>query len=749
MAMQKGPLNPIESLARVYRGRADKSSRPKPSAKQGLSSEAKTTKPVRKAAPKPAVKQGRDYGTEADSLLNEWLERHECISNEEIARIFYEAGRLLPYRRSLRADITTRLLFFAIADLDQHATLEGEADLLSRASALFRKNAATYQDEHQAYFTSPAEAGPVPRSFPPLSMSSNVERLLEAAVARARQRESTVGVLEAADLLDVFPGESSKAKILMEALDISQDALGAVVRAKNERVTTHADEPADFDELGRQAFADILADRIREARESSVGDEPSAFIVHLHGPWGSGKSSVLNFLETNLAERPNPWIVVRFNAWRDQRLQPPWWRLITTIYSGARAQLGWRAPWLWLRWLMWRIRADYVPLIAVLLAAAILLALIWVTGSPFGRPTSNTGAASPAWFDSLVKLAPVAITLVGAIYLGSRALALGSRRAAQAYADLKDDPYRPIARLFNGLVAAIKRPVVVFIDDLDRCDSKYVVELLEGIQTLMRGAAVTYVVAADRKWICSSFEQRYAGFSPPIGECGRPLGYLFLDKLFQISAAIPQIPSDVRNTYWKRLLSSTPLDPNKQASTKKQEQAKAERAAAGLARQEDLQRLVTEAEASGDEIRIQAVRAACAKRITSPKAALHTEHRLQACARLLEPNPRAMKRLVNAYAMHQATLLLAGHEAAAGPLARWTILELRWPLLADFLATRPECLDCLANPLKEGELPYVPGGLRPLFGDTLVREVIGDASDEDHLNTEVVKSILGAVQGDR
>jgi hypothetical protein len=168
-----------------------------------------------------------------------------------------------------------------------------------------------------------------------------------------------------------------------------------------------------------------------------------------------------------------------------------------------------------------------------------------------------------------------------------------------------------------------------------------------------------------------------------------------------------------------------------------------------LSRQEDLQALVQKATETGDEVRIQAVRAACAKRISSPDAVVHTEHRLQPFASLLEPNPRAMKRLVNAYAMHQATLLLAGRDTRAGALARWTILELRWPLLADFLALRCECVDALHAGLGADELPQVPPSLRCLFGDDLVRNVIGAQPDHDRLTTSTIKNILGAVQGDR
>lgn len=686
----------------------------------------------------------------AVGLLTEWLRSREWAPSDGLSALFAEAGRLLPHKRNHEPLITTRLLFFAVAQLGAQPSDIPEQYLLADVAALFKGRGGLFESLWQEYFerARPGATKPAPSV---IGFSPKVERLLENAIAAASDGLREARLLGTADLLAVFPPEGSKAELLLRSLGVDSGELHRIARTPNERVSTHADEPASYDELGREAFADILAERIFEAWEAGKATKDAgAFIVHLHGPWGSGKSSVLNFLEANLARRPERWIVVKFNAWRDQRLQPPWWRLITTIYADARAQLGWRAPWLWLRWLSWRVRADYVPLIAVILFALLLLSLLWWGSTNFGSEATTAAGGGPSkGFDLLVRLAPLAVTLVGAIYLGSRTLALGSRRAAQTYAELKDDPFRPIAKLFNDLVRAIRRPVVVFVDDLDRCDGKYVVELLEGIQTLMRRSPVTYVVAADRKWICSSFEQRYEGFTKRIGEDGRPLGYLFLDKLFQVSAAIPQIPSDLRDSYWARLLSPEPPDLRKQQAELKEAEKFAREQAGRWTTQEDLQAVVRQAESSGDEVRLQAVRAACAKRISSPQAIRVSEHRLQPFAKYLEPNPRAMKRLVNAFAMHQATLILAGRDTPLGPLARWTILELRWPLLADFLAARPECVDSLRRRLPDGDLPQVPPALRNLFGDSLVQEVIGGEDEEDRLTSVSVESILGAVQGDR
>ncbi len=91
-------------------------------------------------------------------------------------------------------------------------------------------------------------------------------------------------------------------------------------------VPTHADSPASTDQLGREAFAQALAERLRRLHAE---DPHSSFMLQIHGPWGAGKTSLLGFLARELAQdRPGDaqakWIVVHFNAWQHQRIAPPW-----------------------------------------------------------------------------------------------------------------------------------------------------------------------------------------------------------------------------------------------------------------------------------------------------------------------------------------------------------------------------------------------------------------------------------------
>lgn len=504
-----------------------------------------------------------------------------------------------------------------------------------------------------------------------------------------------------------------------------------------EAVRTLADAPALVDSLGRQAFAEVLGARIKEVgatlRDGGAGRD-SSFILHMDGPWGSGKSSILNFLKADLERAEPRWLVVEFNAWRNQDRNPPWWPLISAVGAVVAADRKWyQFPKAWRVWTAWRWRMRWLPLLLAgfLVIALILFALRAAAGSEqgaFGIPKAIA--------DSVGGL--LALIAVGGLGLTTgRRLLFGSANAAESWLQSSSEPFRPIIRLFERLVkAAAPRPVAVFIDDLDRCDSGYVIHLLESIQTLLRSAPVVYIVAGDRKWICSSFEKRYADFCGEIGAPGRPLGYLFLDKVFQLSTSVPQLSAERQGEYWRHLLDRTDA---RSAQAEREERAALEAESAremkGKTRHEDIQQEIEKAEEGS--LKQEALRAAAAKQITSPEAIAAAEHRLQPFAHLLEANPRSMKRLVNAYGLNHARAFLEGRDVSVEALARWTIIELRWPLLADYVGRN-------WREIANGTLRVdaFPAPIRDLLVDLEVRDVIGREGESGRLTLEALKPIL-------
>ncbi len=500
---------------------------------------------------------------------------------------------------------------------------------------------------------------------------------------------------------------------------------------QSDSVPTHADRPAKIDELGRAAFAEALATRIRRLRSGDDGKTKlvGSFVVNIYGRWGSGKTSLLHFLREDL-EKPSAgnkqepgWVVVDFNAWRNQRIGPPWWAVMNSVFTQSRRNL-WknkksRCVWLCLREFWWRAGMRrvliFLGLAGVVVLGGVLNLWDWGFKLIFGETEKST--------DMISGIATVSMLTLGAISAIWRWLRLGCPSRAHKFMEFSKDPMGPLVDHYNCLVKLIKRPIAVFIDDLDRCQVDYVVRLLEGIQTIFVDAPVVYVIASDRRWLCTSFETAYESFSKTVNEPGRPLGHFFLEKTFQMSFPVPRISDTAKKDYLNRLLRVT------QEKTEQEIEDFKLDARQDMATAETEQEIQQRVEESKGTDREQFVRQAAVVKYAEQKIEKRTEHILVPFLDLMTPNPRAMKRLINAFGMNRTTSILAGIDLPTEQLVLWTILDLQWPVLAEYLEQNPEMIEHISA--KKADLPEdIPAELRVLFADDDVRRVIkGDAED--------------------
>lgn len=509
-----------------------------------------------------------------------------------------------------------------------------------------------------------------------------------------------------------------------------------------DRLRAQRDDPAADDNLGRAVFSQVIADNIVDVRQTQSRGFDRAFMVHLDGAWGSGKSSVLLQVEKNLkARKPDPWLVVTFNAWQNQYIDPPWWAVICQIVAQVRGQLhGWRKWHFKAVWLWWKLRNDFAPLVLAALLIGLGLLLLGGERVFVWLGQSSGGEAAPVsqffrWlggflggFGTMKDVVGVLTTVGGLAALG-RSLLFGSAATGQAVEKLRDDPYTPVKHLFARLIAVADRPVLVIIDDLDRCNADYVVSLLETIQTMLRQAPITYLAAGDRKWLTTSFEKRYADFRRSLDGPAKPLGHLFLEKVFQLSVAIPQLGGEAAHRFWQGLVNrSAQATVAEEPSDQQREEARKI-----IADEQSETAFQQQIDAATDPAFKKALLTEAALRVASPEFAGNLESRYARYGLLLERNPRAIKRLVNKLALNISVLFLEARRFTAGPLARWTIIEMRWPILADALRDHPEWLDDFAKADKS---------FANLKDD--VNEVLGtkEAVDEK-LNSAALKQLLG------
>ncbi|MEU1286651.1 DUF2278 family protein [Kitasatospora sp. NPDC005856] len=500
----------------------------------------------------------------------------------------------------------------------------------------------------------------------------------------------------------------------------------------SDRVDWLADTPASEDRLQRRHLARTIATQMHRFRKKEPG---TSLRLHIDGAWGAGKTTLIGLLQEELSKQEEgTWVPVEFDAWRQSRVGPAWWALLVTLRRSVAAccpslvtRLRLRLSESWMRLRRTGVRFGFASVLLLLVSVTVFLVLGGTLASTAKTVTAVTAALGTLWAGCLV---------------AGRFLLWDSASGARLFERANTNPMHEIADHFTWLVTRAPGPVVFFIDDLDRCADSYVVELLDAVQTLVRRApwhtkdqaptgSVSFVVAADGNWIRRSYEVAYANFTESVAEPGRPLGYLFLDKLFELRVPVPSIDTPRKQAYLAHLLSVGDRSVHLRAETRRTREILNSASTA------------TEVfEALGDsspEVRDHVLGVAL-DRLAAPAVEAATEHRLQRFEPVLPPNPRSMKLFVLAFNVLLAVRAVEGRPVHFDPLALWTVIETRWPLLADHLRARPESITLISTP--GAALDTVPVDLRPLFED---RDVLRLAAFDvgEPLTPELIRTCSG------
>jgi hypothetical protein len=483
--------------------------------------------------------------------------------------------------------------------------------------------------------------------------------------------------------------------------------------SETDAIPIHQDIAGVKDDLDRRPVAHNIARYLRKLWQSNDG---FSFMLHLDGPWGSGKTTFLNLITEGLqdSKKKDNWVVVNFNAWQHQHISPPWWPLLDGVYIQAKKQLedkekfktstrkvGRNEKWRRLK-MSGTLPLFFTALIFLIASAALIVTYSLAKNQPVvaepvpvkvdgqtitvkvetPKSTSDITDYIKGIGTFLAALSGIATT----IWLFSKSIVfLTSARSAQSFVSLATDPMNKVKRHFNALLKDIDHPVAIYIDDVDRCNPKYLVDLLEGIQTLFRDTRVLYVIAGDKKWISTCFEKTYGDFKESIVTPGNTLGDLFIQKAFQMSARVPYINLDQHSKFWQRLL-KIKGDPE------------AQRSDSGVhpfdsLNTEDEILSAYESMKNSPTVKTGALREAVLRRLSERDVQETTEHELQHFWQYVGPNPRAMKRLINYYNINRDTILAEGRVVNREILIRWLIIVIDWPMLAEYLQDNPTVVD--------------------------------------------------------
>lgn len=241
------------------------------------------------------------------------------------------------------------------------------------------------------------------------------------------------------------------------------------IRIQPLEVKIPPDKPFRHDLLGRQEPADILT--------HLLGSIEGPCVLTIDGAWGSGKTTFLNMWTRHLDKQGFP--VVQFNAWETDYSATPFISLASEL---ARGLERWKADGTWateLRDASKRIIPSLRPLVgAAVLAAATAIGLDPTVVAPLPQLIASLGRQQ---FDDFPE----------------------AQQSVQDFKATFEEVAVEVAAKHEG------RPLVVAIDELDRCRPTFAIELLETAKHLFMADHVVFVLAMNRQELCHSIKAVY------------------------------------------------------------------------------------------------------------------------------------------------------------------------------------------------------------------------------------------------
>lgn len=278
------------------------------------------------------------------------------------------------------------------------------------------------------------------------------------------------------------------------------------------------DARRDFLNYGESAL--LVVDIIKDARmlPASVG---------VFGSWGTGKSTLLNIIEEELKQQsPEGVIVVRFDAWLYQGYDDAKTALMDVIADALIAEAG-------------RIENESL----VERAKAFAKRVNWFRVAAFAAEAAAALAGAPLMGGARAAAAGIEKMLGGeATEEELKKAKDGAREVAKDVREMADGPERPtppkqvdaFRNEFGDLLKDMKRTLVVFVDNLDRCMPEQSIRTLEAMRLFLFMSRTAFVVAADEDMVRQAVKAHFSN----IGE--RHVTD-YLDKLIQLPVRVPRL----------------------------------------------------------------------------------------------------------------------------------------------------------------------------------------------------------------
>lgn len=288
-----------------------------------------------------------------------------------------------------------------------------------------------------------------------------------------------------------------------------------------------ADNETNEDLLGYQVHADLLKEVVLDSTMLPI-------TIGIFGDWGSGKSSLMLLMKESIdqwmkeeANKKEKIAQIQFNSWQFENYEDTKLTLIETVLTEIEKDLKKKQSVI-------KNGIDFLKKIKYLKLGVFFLKKIGQQVVP----------------EELLKLLPTKEEWEKELTDDDAKLLIEevSKGNATKFIERFREDFEKI------VVGADYRSVIVYIDDLDRCEPSRIIQCLEAVKLFVNVKRTAFVIGADERIIEHAIEERYnhkiekKTISSPYSD--------YMEKLIQLPYRIPKLSFSEQETYITLLLCS-------------------------------------------------------------------------------------------------------------------------------------------------------------------------------------------------
>jgi len=341
-----------------------------------------------------------------------------------------------------------------------------------------------------------------------------------------------------------------------------------IIVAAEESADALIDRPTTDDLLKFKRFANPVADII-----SGVADDSIQLTIGVYGEWGSGKTSFLRMVAARLREKEI--YPVWFDAWKYEKEDNLWSALLQIILNQASKHGRWYRR-IWVKFKIWTYTLSLSKglwevaqklwsfILRLLLVVASLYIILGLGGKEiqefFNRWFPNNPILPTSVQPIVVKTIVAFIGVAAAdpfkvidLLKGNLSIDFSKFERKASYRDhiaFLDDFSAEFQKIIQLLMS--RNPLVVIIDDLDRCLPERTLLVLEAIKAFLDIQGCVFLLGLDRDIVEKAVTVKYKELSA-IGtdkeDTKQEQSFSrrqvfpedYVDKIIQLSIVVPRL----------------------------------------------------------------------------------------------------------------------------------------------------------------------------------------------------------------